>query len=161
MSIKFFNSGLYEETFYIMHKIDFYNDHAACEEVEYDRELLASHYVNDLGLEYRDEDDKWEQVDQIFWDNLSYWSIYFEPRMFNEKIALECGLTPFSYEGVNMLALSACGMDLSPRLDAYQTLLHNTIDRNSKFFSALNQEYFKGVVGKEVMKKMKRILKTE
>ena len=156
MTRYFFNSGLYETVFYTQHKIDFYDDHTACEEVEYNSALLATHYTDDLGLEYRDEDDQWEQVDQIFWENLSYWPVYFEPLVFNEEIALECGLTPFSYKDINMLALSGCGMDFSPRLDAYQALSHNTIDKHSRFFASANEcdKYFEYVVGEAITKKV-------
>ena len=40
----FFNRGLYEDAFYTKHRIDFYADRTACEEVEYNRELLAEYY---------------------------------------------------------------------------------------------------------------------
>ena len=80
-----------------------------------------------------------------FWESLSLWLIYFEPIIFNEAIALECGLTPFTHEGKGMLALSGCGMDLSPRLDSYQALVDGTIDKHSRFFS--NPNYFESVVG--------------
>ena len=49
-------------------------------------------------------------------------------------------------------------MDLSPRLDAYQVLTNNTIDKNSQFFSVVNREYFEYVVGKEIMGKLYHIL---
>ncbi len=153
---RYFNSGLYEDPFYIKHQIDFYEDSDFHENVEYNSQLLADHYKTDYGFEYSDEDDAWEQVSETFWDALSYWCVYFEPVVFDEEIALECGLTPFTYKGKNMLALSGCGMDLSPRLDAYQALAHNTIDKHSRFFSTANQadEYFEYVVGKEVAKKV-------
>lgn len=157
---RYFNSGLYEETFYTKHNIDFYSNNIVYEDIEYNSELLAEHYKSDLGFEYSDEDDRWEQVNKMLWDALSHWSIYFEPLVFNEEIALECGLTPFTYKGINMLALSGCGMDLSPRLDAYQTLAHNTIDRNSRFFSTANEcdKYFEYVLGKDVTNKVLQCL---
>ena len=150
---KYFNSGIYEDAFYTKHKIDFYNDHNAHENVEYDFELLAEHYKADLYFAYSDDNDKWEQeINERFWDALSHWTIYFEPLIFNEKIALKCGLTPFTYKGINMLALSGCGMDLSPKLDSYQVLSHNTIDQNSKFVSLgyRDIDYFEYVVGKKI-----------
>jgi hypothetical protein len=156
ISRNFFNSGLYEKVFYTQHKIDFYNNQGAYEEVEYNGELLASEYMTNLGLEYIDEDDQWEQVTEMFWQALGCWPVYFEPLIFNEAVALECGLTPFIYKGINMLALSGCGMDLSPRLDAYQALTHNTIDQHSRFFSSANEydKYFEYVVGEGVAKKV-------
>ena len=47
--------------------------------------------------------------------------------IFDKEIALECGLTPFKYSELNLLALSGYGMDLSPRLDAYQVLTDHTV----------------------------------
>ena len=157
MSRYFFNSGLYETVFYSKHEIDFYTDHRACEEVEYDHELLAEYYKDRLYYEYSEDNDNWEQeIYEIFWDNLSYWSTYFQPLVFNEEIALECGLTPFTYKKIDMLALSGCGMDFSPRLDSYQALSHNSIDKHSRFFSSANEcdKYFEYVVGEAVTKKV-------
>ncbi|WP_367364111.1 hypothetical protein [Candidatus Tisiphia endosymbiont of Nedyus quadrimaculatus] len=155
---KYFNSGLYELTFYAKHEIDYHTD-TIIEDIEYNMELLMEYYAPDLE-EYKDENDKWDAVEEIFWDNLSYWSTYFKPLIFDEKVALECGLTPFTYKGIDMLALSGCGMNLSPKLDAYQVLVHNTIDRCSTFFSKDNQgdKYFEYVVGKDVTNRVRQAL---
>ena len=100
--IKYFNSGLYEKAFYKQHEnIDLAS---AYEDLEYSEELLIEHYKGDL--EYSDEDELSDRVREIFWERLSYWNTYYEPLIFNKEIALQCGLTPFSYQGVNMLALS-------------------------------------------------------
>lgn len=156
MSKYFFDSGLYEDIFYTKHKIDFNNDSSAYVYIEYDNELLAEHYQKLFDFEYIDEDDRWEKVDEEFWNALSYWPVYFEPLIFNEEAALECNLTPFTYKGVNMLALSGCGMNLSPKLDAYQALTHNSIDRNSILLDSTNEreKYFEYVVGEETTKKV-------
>ena len=150
---RYFNSGLYEEAFYTKHQIDLYNDCGVYENIEYNRQLLAEYHKDDLYFSYSDDNDKSEQeIDELFWDALTHWTIYFEPLVFDEEIALKCGLTPFTYKGKNLLALSGCGMDLSPRLDAYQALSHKTIDRNSRYFFTANRldKYFEYVVGKEL-----------
>ena len=149
----YFNSGLYEDAFYTKHHIDFYNDHNAHEDIEYDSILLAQYYQDAFDLDdMTDHERSSEAVDELFWHALSYFTIYFEPLIFDVVMALECGLTPFTYKNINMLALSGCGMDLSPKLDAYQLLVHNSIDKNSKLFSAPSaNEYFEYVVGKKVM----------
>lgn len=157
---KFFNSGLYEKAFYREHELDceaanYYDD------ISYDEELLTEHYKKDLELEYSDDDYLSDKVNEIFWEKLSCYNTCYEPLVFNAEIALECKLLPFSYKGIDMLALSGCGMDLSPKLDAYQTLSHGSIDRNSKFFSVPNQEYFEYAVGKGIMDKMQEILINE
>lgn len=122
MNFSYYNSGLHTEAFFSKQYIDFSrNNQFLFEEIEYDRELLSKYYIEEL--EYiDDEDEKFEEVDRIFWENLSYYNTYFEPSIFNEEIALRCELTPFEYQGQKLLALSACGMDLSYKLDAYQVL---------------------------------------
>ena len=150
---RYFNSGLYEDAFYTKHQIDLYNDCGVYENIEYDRQLLAEYYKDDMVFSYSADNDKWEQeIDQLFWDALSHWTMYFEPLVFDKETALKCGLTPFTYKGKKLLALSGSGMDLSPRLDAYQALSHKTIDRNSRLFFTANRsdKYFEYVVGKEL-----------
>lgn len=153
--IRYFSSGLYQEPFYTKHERDFYGDDFY-EYIEYNLELLVEYYKIDFDFEDSDEIDIEDQTREMFWDALDCCNIHFEPLVFDERIALECGLTPFSYKGKNMLALSGYGMDLSPRLDAYQVLTHNTIDEYSRFFSTANRadEYFAYVVGKEVARKV-------
>ncbi len=152
---QYFDSGLYEHAFYTKHEIDFDSDKTAYEDIEYSSELLGEHYKRDIGLEYSDEDDQWEQVREMFWDNVSCCPICFEPLIFNEEIALECFLTPFTFKEKGMLALPGYGIELTPRLEAYQTLVHNTIDRKSRFFSSGADDYFESaLVGKEVSKKV-------
>jgi len=150
----YFNSGLYTQPFYNTHEINFYSNDTfyEMEKVEYNYYLLAEYYKNDLDLKYKDEDDKYGQVNEMFWEDLSYWCIYFEPLVFDEKIALECFLTPFTYDKTDLLALSGCGMDLSPKLDAYQLLAHGTIDKHSRMLSDLS--YFEHVVGKKTTTKL-------
>ncbi|HJD60572.1 MAG TPA: hypothetical protein LFW20_08140 [Rickettsia endosymbiont of Omalisus fontisbellaquei] len=161
MDFSYYNSGLYTETFYTKHHhIDFFRkDIYLFDEVEYNRELLLEHYKEEL--EYiEDEDERVEEIEQIFWDNLSYLALYFEPLIFDEDIALQCGLTPFEYKGIKLLALSACGMDLNYKLDAYQLLTNGTIDRKSRVFTcAFLREYFENIVGKEITQKILQMKK--
>ena len=48
--------------------------------------------------------------------------------------------------------ISGCGMDFSPRLDAYQALTNNTIDERSYLF--LDFDYFEYVVGKTLTERV-------
>lgn len=87
-----------------------------------------------------------EHFDEL--EILAYWTIYFEPRIFDEDVAHQCGLFPFQYTGnprrdLNLLALGGCGMDLSPRLDTYQAIVSNTLPSDSKAFS--DPKYFEYV----------------
>lgn len=86
-------------------------------------------------------------VDEYFNDlsTLAYWTIYFEPDYFDEEIAFECGLLPFKYNGLELLALGGCGMDLSPKLDKYQAMVSGTIPADSQAFR--QPDYFDYVAG--------------
>lgn len=88
-------------------------------------------------------------------ETLLYWATYYRPEHFNEEIAYKCGLFPFravmdkNDYAYTYLALTGCGMDLSPCLDAHQALVDGTIDPSSKYFT--EPSYFQHVVGKEIM----------
>ena len=143
----YYNSGLYTDPFFTKHKqINIDGNENIYDEIQYDFDLFSRYHKD--SLEYDTEDDLREQLDTLFWEKLSYWTIYFEPIIFNEEIALECGLTPFRIGELCLLALSGCGMDLSPKLDTYQALTDHTIDKYSRLFSDL--KYFEAVVGKSL-----------
>lgn len=99
-----------------------------------------------------------EEFDEI--EMLAYWTVYFEPRIFDEKIAWKVGLYPFEYNELQLLALGGCGMDLSPLLDAYQALVADSVRSSSKFLDNINHDYAKYVVGEdifdEVMQRIQR-----
>lgn len=91
---------------------------------------------------------------------LSYWTVYFKPAIWDEDVAWKVELIPFEFDGENYLALGGCGMDLSPRLDAYQALTDDSVPRSSQFIRAQDSgTYAKYVVGEtiynEVMEKIK------
>ena len=96
----------------------------------------------------------------MFFDGLCCSNVCFSPLVYNEKIALECGLIPFIYKSDMFLDLAGYGMDLIPKLEAYQVLAHNSIDKNSRFFSSANmaEEYFAYVIGKKVARKIISII---
>lgn len=91
----------------------------------------------------------------MVYDALSSTNVYFAPLIFNEEIALSCGLIPFIYHGKKLLALGGYGIDLIPRLEAYQLLVHNTIDRESKFFVIGYASYFaSALISKNVIQEV-------
>jgi hypothetical protein len=63
------------------------------------------------------------------------------------------------HQGTKLLALSGCGMDLSPRLDAYQALTDTTIDKTSYLFT--RPDYFEYVLGSTVVEKVKQVISYE
>lgn len=105
-----------------------------------------------FGIDYPDE-----TFNDI--EALAYWTIYFKPCIWDEDVAWEVGLIPFSFEGENYLALGGCGMDLSPKLDAYQALTDGTIPSSSRFRD--DHDYAKYVVGEKIFNKVKEIVKCD
>lgn len=108
--------------------------------------------LEDLGILKRYFNTNIDEVNPI--DNLAYWTIYFIPTMVMEdwELAHKVGLTPFKYQDRFMLALGGCGMDLSPKLDAFQALSNGTIPNGSKLIT--DKKYFEYVVGKKITKEV-------
>lgn len=104
----------------------------------------------------RDSFDDWETEER---DGLAYWTVYFKPRVEDVEVALKCGLTPFYFDDEFYLALGGCGMDLSPKLDAYQALTTKMIPSDSKLLRGGDESYFGYVVGKDVMKEVLELCK--
>ena len=156
---KTFNSGLYEgETFYTIQEIDFSENPHLLECVEYNKELLKEYYFEDAKIE---EGELQEHIEERLWEDLANSDIYYEPMIFDEEIALECGLIPFTYKGEEFHGsnsgrkMLACISNEVGHLDAYQVLTHNTIDKNSRLLSHTQDC---DVVGSKVMQKILNIL---
>ncbi len=150
----YYDSGLYLEPFFTKHKhleLDYCSLYQEMIESD-DFHLYVEYYGDDLDCE--DDQELRQQVGDLTLEKISYWSTYFEPLIFNKHIALECNLTPFIHHGTKLLALSGCGMDLSPRLDAYQALTDGTIDKKSHLFTELG--YFEHVIGSSLAEKVKQ-----
>lgn len=91
---------------------------------------------------------------------LAYWTIYFQPRIEDEDLAWRLGLIPFHFDGEFYLALGGCGMDLSPKLDAYQALTDGTIPSDSRFRDDHN--YAKYVIhGEEIFNEVIEAVKCD
>lgn len=157
--INYRDSGLYMESYFtkVYHIWEQIQKNREYELVDYNRDLFKAHYGDDSednSDEGDDEND--EELNSLFWEGLSYKTVYFKPLKYNEEIAFECGLIPFKYrseyEDLELLALGGVGIDLSPTLDAYQALTDGAIDRGSKLFS--EKRYFEYVVGKELTEKV-------
>ena len=121
-------------------------------------EELIEHEVRELVKEgeERSHEELRELAIENLYDALGYWLIYYEPEIVDVSVAIEVGLIPFYVGEHFFLALGGCGMDLSPRLDAYQALTDHTIDPSSKFFS--DAPYFAYVVGHDVYLRVCRAL---
>ena len=138
------------ESFYDEVRLSDYDDDYIMK-VEFPDEIIEL-YKEEYEYEDEDEDEReWQAIEQLK-EDLSYWIVYYEPHREDVNAAIECDLIPFEYDGRFFLALGGCGMDLSPKLDAYQALTDGTIPPESKLFS--DRKYFEYVVGKELTKKV-------
>lgn len=89
---------------------------------------------------------------------MAYWTVYFEPREFDPVVARECHLVPFYWrpresEDLDLLALGGCGMDMSPKLDAYQALVDGTLPAGSMLLSGINRDYCVSMLGEATYEK--------
>lgn len=102
-------------------------------------------------------------------NDIFMWMTYFEPRVYNEEIAIKCNIIPFKLynpildDQTNLLAYGACGMDMSPRLEAYQYLTAGTVDEYGILIQVLRhnhsryEDYFTTTVGKSVLDEIKQL----
>lgn len=104
-------------------------------------------------------DDPEEHFNEL--DALRYWTVYFSPPsgVVDTALAFRCGLIPFAYRGVDYVALGAAGMDLSPRLDAYQALVVGSVPSDSRFLR--DPEYARYVVGDALYSAVLQAIQTE
>jgi hypothetical protein len=169
MTIKYRNSGLYgnssNDSFYKAHEIDFGIDTSdenfsnkindAGKEVEYDTDLLREHYKDELERMNSDEQEKW--IKDKFWEALGTSTEYLEPKEIRAgwaKIAKELGLTPFTYQGKNLLACGTGFTDVRPLFDALQLKMNDSLDKQSKFCVPAPRRddvYLKGLVGESTL----------
>ena len=154
---KFYDSGLYQPPFFRKHRIEYNKICSGRDNIGYNFALLSDYYID--RTKDRDNEDKIrEVVEESFFEALRYLPIYFEPLAFNEEIALECDLLPFIFEDIKLLSLAGYGMDLLPKLDAYQILTCGMIDKRSKYFKKRDKAHFEHVVGKSVYERIGQIL---
>lgn len=118
-------------------------------------DLIKVDGVNDaIGYEYpEDEFSEVNFIDEV----MAIWEIYFTPVSswdnVDETLAWKAGLYPFTYKGEQYVALGGCGMDLSPKLDAYQVLTRGTLPTDSKAFSdTMYFDYVAGIKTEEALK---------
>jgi hypothetical protein len=110
-------------------------------------------------IEDEDNEDRIKEIiEERLFEALSYWPVYFEPLAFNKQVALECDLIPFIFGDIKLLSLGGCGMNLSPKLDAYQVLVCGMIDKRSTYFHKREKAYFEYVVGKDLYQRIGQIL---
>mgnify|MGYP001559545813 CR=1 FL=1 len=147
----------------------FYKEHNICleqevvsynQEFEKNFEVIYKDYYDLKPLDQVDKHEIFERIEHKFLDMLEAWEEYYEPIKYDAKIAIECGLLPFTWNTTDAsICLLACGEDglnYYTKLDAYQLLTSKSISKNSDIFT--NPESFKKVLGDEVYNKMQEIL---
>ena len=118
---------------------------------------LRSDVEEFLGIELDDN----EVYDRLFYHNI-YGELY--ECDYNPNIAIKVGLTPFEYDDEDFgtryfVALSGTGMDLSPRYEAYFTLLWEYLPRDAQYVpDEKNWEWYSYVVGKHIADEVKDIV---
>ena len=153
------NDRLGISPFYKTHKISFTDICAGrLRDVDYNLTLLAHHYLNvDVSPYDNLELIKDKVTSALSWD-LNTWDLYFEPLIFDEEVALECALIPFSFAEVELLSLAGYGSYYFPKLDAYEVLTCGSISKESSYFKENERAYFRYIVGENVHQRIVRVL---
>jgi hypothetical protein len=170
----FYSSGLYTEPFYQKINNLVFNEKYLFNTICYNSDLFLEYY----GGQIKKKDPSiyiiCRQICDLLLLEISTKRLYFQPLIFSEDIALECGLIPFitqdikinnnnSYRSsrkpyINLLMLSPRSdtietiEDMFLKLDAYQALADGSIDKASSLFQ--DPEYFESVLGKTLTKKV-------
>jgi hypothetical protein len=168
----FYNSGLYTQPFFkktsnLVFSQDFLSD-----TLRDNYDVFFKHYYSEIETEGKSESQICIEMMDLILIKTSGDLLCFQPLIFKADIALKCGLIPLVtpdikihnnilYHSCNhfiniiMLATSAGEevqiKDLFPRLDAYQVLTDNRIDKYSSLFQ--DAEHFISSIGKSPAKK--------
>jgi hypothetical protein len=170
--IKFYNSGLYDEpSFYKTYDtedtlVEDYELH-----VNYNQDLMRTRYSN-AELENLDESQIADLIDDDFHKDITARYVLYAPYIFNEEVALDCGLIPFTYniEGGIILSLLATGIqsyEYTPearsliKLSAYQLLTHGTLDEKSILLQREYEDHCKTLLGNGIYNKVMKVIGNE
>lgn len=145
--------------FYRTHKISLSTICAKLQDIDYNFTLLARHYLNVDDVKVCDNLDLIKsKLRSALVGDLSSWDLYFEPLIFDEEVALECALIPFSFAEVKLLSLAGYGGYYFPKLDAYEVLTCGSISKESSYFKENERAYFRYIVGENVHQRIVRVL---
>jgi hypothetical protein len=157
------DSGAYNTPFYITKHLSF--DKIGIENIEWNRELHREYSIDEDDLTDLSEDDIDYKVRDDFYESATIYNYYRQVEEYNyyrqveeynydEEDAYKCDLIPFTIYDYNedkniyLLGLGGCGMDLSPKLDAYYFLQTGKMDPASMYFR--HKDYFKSLVSDEI-----------
>jgi len=147
-------SGLYDTPFYITEHMNTLE--VDVDIIEFNMDLAKQHVLDKDDYVSISEEDFEDEVKHEFYNKVFMYNYYRKVNKndYNEEDAYKCDLIPFQltgdYEDTYCLVLGGCGMDLSPRLDAYYFLQTGNMDPASMYFCEGNKDYFKSLVSEEI-----------
>ena len=147
------DSGTYNTPFYITTRC-FSQDNINFD--SWNRDLHRKYSIDEDDLIELSEDEIYDYVNDDFYEAVGIYNYYRQVSEYNydEEAAYKCNLIPFTYfdggenADIYLLALGGCGMDLSPKLDAYFFLQTGKMDPASMYFR--DKDYFKSMVSAEI-----------
>lgn len=150
------DSGLHNTPFFTTKYISQDKLGMDIDNIEWNRELHREYSIDEDDLIELSEDEIDERVREDFYQDAFIYNYYrqVDKYDYDEEDAYKCNLIPFIlYDEdenieIHLLALGGCGMDLSPKLDAYFFLQTGKMDPASIYFS--DKGYFKDIVPTQV-----------
>ena len=148
------DSGLHNAPFFTTKHLSLGN--IEIDSIEWNRELHREYSIDEDDLTDLSEDDIDYKVRDDFYESASIYNYYrqVEEYDYSEEDAYKCRLIPFTIYDYNedkniyLLGLGGCGMDLSPKLEAYYFLQTGKMDPASMYFR--QKDYFKSLVSDEI-----------
>lgn len=150
------DSGLHNTPFFTTKYIHAIRLIMEIDNIEWNRELHREYSIDEDDLIDLSEDEIDERVRQDFYQDAFMYNYYrqVDKYDYDEEDAYKCNLIPFTIyddnedENIHLLGLGGCGMDLSPKLDAYFFLQTGKMDPASIYFK--QKDYFKSLVPTQV-----------
>ena len=148
------DSGAHNTPFFTTKYISQLNVEIA--DIEWNRELHREYSIDEESLMNMSEDEIEDIVSEDFYQYAFIYNYYSQVSEYDydEEDAYKCKLIPFIlYDEdenieIHLLGLGGCGMDLSPKLDAYFFLQTGKMDPASTYFRDKN--FFKSMVSDEI-----------
>ena len=136
------SSGIHIEPFYRDHNLNKFNlSETLFNGVDVEiSDLVYDNERSNYDLENFDNNEEvlMDELRHSVLDDCLMYNYVYEPRIFDEEVAIMCHLIPFKiitdeYEDLELLSFGGCGMDMTYKLEAYQLLADGTYDPCSNF----------------------------
>lgn len=148
------DSGAYNTPFFTTKHLSL--DNIEIDNIGWNRDLHKEYNLDEDDLIELSEDEIDERVREDFYQAAFIYNYYrqVDKYDYDEEDAYKCNLIPFIlYDEdenieIHLLGLGGCGMDLSPKYDAYYFLQTGKMDLASMYFR--QKDYFKSLVSSEI-----------